>query len=80
MDTVELPGSAGLGTAPFYGSGRAEEIVGRALRGLAERPVLLTKCVYTPLGSPRFGGDLRSPSAGVEARLLRKAALVAVLA
>jgi aryl-alcohol dehydrogenase-like predicted oxidoreductase len=39
--------SAGVGwidTAPFYGWGHAEEIVGSALEGLASRPAVLTKC------------------------------------
>ncbi len=38
---------AGVGwidTAPMYGWGRAEEIVAEALGGLAERPLVLTKC------------------------------------
>jgi aryl-alcohol dehydrogenase-like predicted oxidoreductase len=38
---------AGVGwidTAPMYGWGRAEEIVAEALEGLAERPLVLTKC------------------------------------
>jgi aryl-alcohol dehydrogenase-like predicted oxidoreductase len=45
--------AAGVGwidTAPFYGWGRAEEIIGAALDGLPARPVLLTKC-----------GDVRGP-------------------
>ena len=44
---------AGVGwidTAPFYGWGRAEEIIGSALGGMATRPVVLTKC-----------GDVRGP-------------------
>ncbi len=39
--------AAGVGwidTAPFYGWGRAEEIIGAALEGMARRPVVLTKC------------------------------------
>jgi aryl-alcohol dehydrogenase-like predicted oxidoreductase len=39
-----------IDTAPFYGWGRAEEIIGAALDGLAARPVVLTKC-----------GDVRGP-------------------
>jgi aryl-alcohol dehydrogenase-like predicted oxidoreductase len=45
--TVREAADRGVGwidTAPFYGWGRAEEIVGEALRGRAERPLLLTKC------------------------------------
>lgn len=39
--------AAGVGwidTAPFYGWGRAEEIIGPALEGMIEAPVVLTKC------------------------------------
>jgi aryl-alcohol dehydrogenase-like predicted oxidoreductase len=39
--------SAGVGwidTAPFYGWGDAEDIVGSALDGLSSRPIVLTKC------------------------------------
>ena len=39
--------AAGVGwvdTAPFYGWGQAEEIVGDALAGMTGRPVVLTKC------------------------------------
>jgi aryl-alcohol dehydrogenase-like predicted oxidoreductase len=45
--------AAGVGwidTAPFYGWGRAEELIGSALDGMACRPVVLTKC-----------GDVRGP-------------------
>jgi aryl-alcohol dehydrogenase-like predicted oxidoreductase len=44
---VEAAAGAGVGwidTAPFYGWGRAESIVGSALRGVSHRPMLLTKC------------------------------------
>ena len=43
--------AAGVGwidTAPFYGWGRAEEIIGAALEGMASRPVVLTKCGDVP--------------------------------
>jgi aryl-alcohol dehydrogenase-like predicted oxidoreductase len=43
-------GVSWIDTAPFYGWGHAEEIVGSALDGLARQPVLLTKC-----------GDVRGP-------------------
>jgi aryl-alcohol dehydrogenase-like predicted oxidoreductase len=33
-----------IDTAPIYGLGRAEEVVGRALKGLGWRPVISTKC------------------------------------
>jgi aryl-alcohol dehydrogenase-like predicted oxidoreductase len=50
---VRAAAASGVGwidTAPFYGWGRAEEIVGAALEGVTERPVVLTKC-----------GDVRGP-------------------
>jgi aryl-alcohol dehydrogenase-like predicted oxidoreductase len=31
-------------TAPIYGSGRSEEVVGRALAGVSRKPYLFTKC------------------------------------
>jgi methylglyoxal reductase len=39
-----------IDTAPSYGSGRSEEIVGRAIRGRREKVVLATKCglIYEP--------------------------------
>ncbi len=40
---VEL-GVNWIDTAAVYGFGRSEEVVGRALRGLAERPYVFTKC------------------------------------
>lgn len=45
--TVAVGVEAGVGwidTAPFYGWGRAEEIVADALDGLPQRPLVLTKC------------------------------------
>jgi aryl-alcohol dehydrogenase-like predicted oxidoreductase len=33
-----------LDTAPVYGLGHCEEVVGRALKGLRERPLIATKC------------------------------------
>jgi aryl-alcohol dehydrogenase-like predicted oxidoreductase len=33
-----------IDTAPIYGSGRSEEVVGRALAGVARKPYLFTKC------------------------------------
>jgi aryl-alcohol dehydrogenase-like predicted oxidoreductase len=43
-------GADWIDTAPFYGWGRAEQIVGAALEGMTGRPVVLTKC-----------GDVRGP-------------------
>ncbi len=53
LGAVRAAVAAGVGwidTAPFYGWGRAEEIIGTALQGMAARPVVLTKC-----------GDVRGP-------------------
>lgn len=36
-----------IDTAPIYGAGHSEEVVGRALDGLAERPPVFTKCGLT---------------------------------
>ena len=33
-----------LDTAPAYGLGRSEQVVGQALQGLATRPYVFTKC------------------------------------
>ncbi|HJZ49148.1 MAG TPA: aldo/keto reductase [Roseiflexaceae bacterium] len=39
-----------IDTAPFYGWGRAEELIGRAIRGRRERVLLFTKCGTLPDG------------------------------
>jgi aryl-alcohol dehydrogenase-like predicted oxidoreductase len=54
--------AAGVGwidTAPFYGWGRAEEIIGAALDGMAPRPVVLTKCGDVPGPDGRVHDDHR---------------------
>jgi aryl-alcohol dehydrogenase-like predicted oxidoreductase len=33
-----------IDTAPVYGLGRSEEIVGRAIEGLRDKPIVATKC------------------------------------
>ena len=35
-----------IDTAPGYGSGHSEEVVGRALKGLADQPLVFTKCGF----------------------------------
>jgi aryl-alcohol dehydrogenase-like predicted oxidoreductase len=42
-----------IDTAPIYGKGHSEQIVARALRGVAERPYVFTKC-----GLPWDGDDV----------------------
>ena len=37
-----------LDTAPIYGFGHAEEVVGRALKGLSKKPIIATKCGLLP--------------------------------
>ena len=67
---------AGVGwidTAPMYGWGRAEEIVAEALTGVADRPLVLTKCGTLRAGDGSFYTD-NSPAAvrgDVEASLRR---------
>jgi aryl-alcohol dehydrogenase-like predicted oxidoreductase len=60
-------------TAPFYGWGRAEEIVGEALRGRREDVTVLTKCgtVRRPDGSWAEDGSPAALRADLEASLVR---------
>jgi aryl-alcohol dehydrogenase-like predicted oxidoreductase len=37
-----------LDTAPVYGFGHSEEVVGKAIKGLAKKPVISTKCGLLP--------------------------------
>ena len=62
-----------IDTAPFYGWGRAEEIVGRALRGRAEDVYVFTKCGTFPGETVSDRMDLRPEAirADVEASLRR---------
>jgi aryl-alcohol dehydrogenase-like predicted oxidoreductase len=53
-------GAGWIDTAPFYGWGHAERLVGAALDGLAPRPVLLTKC-GTARGPDGLGREDHSP-------------------
>src|SRR3954452_22500699 len=62
-----------IDTAPAYGRGHAEEVVGRALAGLRERPLVFTKCGLVWDDEGGVFGDL-SPAAvraDVEASLRR---------
>lgn len=49
-------------TAPSYGLGRSEEIVGRAIQGLAERPFIATKCGQVWDSAGRIRTTLRPAS------------------
>ncbi|HEX6787039.1 MAG TPA: aldo/keto reductase [Acidimicrobiales bacterium] len=66
-------GVAWVDTAPFYGWGRAEEIVGEAVRGHRDEVVILTKCgtVRRPDGSWADDGSPEAIRADLEASLIR---------
>jgi aryl-alcohol dehydrogenase-like predicted oxidoreductase len=51
-----------IDTAAAYGFGRSEEIVGRALRGVSERPYVFTKCSLLDDGSRRVRHVLKRDS------------------
>jgi aryl-alcohol dehydrogenase-like predicted oxidoreductase len=76
IDTVLAAIDAGVAfidTAPFYGWGRAESIVGEALAAAATRPPVLTKCgtVRRPDGTFTEDGSRRAVRADVMASLDR---------
>jgi aryl-alcohol dehydrogenase-like predicted oxidoreductase len=62
-----------LDTAPFYGWGRAEEIVGAAVRGRRDEVTILTKCgtIRLPDGSWAENGSAAAVRADLEASLIR---------
>ena len=41
-----------IDTAPAYGLGKSEQIVGKAIKGVSPRPIIATKCGLVPDGSP----------------------------
>ena len=47
-----------IDTAPVYGLGHAEEVVGRAIKGMRQRPLIATKCGRTWITPQELGGDL----------------------
>ena len=51
-----------LDTAPGYGSGRSEELVGRALEGRRDRAVLVTKFGHTAAGETDFSAARVEPA------------------
>jgi aryl-alcohol dehydrogenase-like predicted oxidoreductase len=63
---VEL-GINWIDTAPAYGRGHAEEIVGKALRRLSGRPVIATKCGRLFDGNGQIYSNLRRKSIFQEA-------------
>ena len=76
VETVRAAVDAGIDwidTAPFYGWGRAEEIVGEAIRGRRDDVTILTKCgtVRRPDGSWDEDGSPAAVRADLEASLVR---------
>jgi len=52
-----------IDTAPVYGLGHSEEIVGKAMRGVGERPHISTKCgLVWPAGGKKVSHDLSAAS------------------
>jgi aryl-alcohol dehydrogenase-like predicted oxidoreductase len=51
-----------IDTAAVYGLGHAEEIVGRALKGLAKRPYVFTKCSMIWDSQGKIGHSLKNDS------------------
>ena len=62
-----------IDTAPAYGLGHSEEVVARAIRGLAEPPLVFTKCgiVWDDNDEVSVNISPRSLRAGLEASLVR---------
>jgi len=51
-----------IDTAPFYGWGRAEEIVGKAIKGRRDQVYLFTKCGTLPDGKEGWSENLKPES------------------
>ena len=51
-----------IDTAPVYGLGHSEEVVGQALAGRAHRPYIFTKCSLVWNGQREIGHSLKSAS------------------
>lgn len=60
-------GANWIDTAPSYGRGRSEEVVARAIRGLAEPPLVFTKCGVFFDDDGVFGSRLEAASIRAEA-------------
>jgi aryl-alcohol dehydrogenase-like predicted oxidoreductase len=62
-----------IDTVPIYGLGHSEEVVGRAIKGRADRPYIFTKCgvVWDEAGNPRNELKAASLRQHVEASLRR---------
>jgi len=51
-----------IDTAPVYGLGRSEEVVGRALKGMSEKPYVFTKCSRVWDEDRNIGASLKADS------------------
>ena len=51
-----------IDTAPVYGFGHSEEVVGKALKGVSSRPYIATKCGRIPMGDGGIESNLRKES------------------
>jgi aryl-alcohol dehydrogenase-like predicted oxidoreductase len=60
-----------LDTAPGYGSGRSEELVGRALEGRRERAAIVTKFGHTAAGETDFSAARVEPALAESLERLR---------
>jgi aryl-alcohol dehydrogenase-like predicted oxidoreductase len=56
-----------IDTAPAYGLGHSETMVGRAIKGIRTRPYIFTKCSLVWDGSRKIGHSLRADSIRREA-------------
>lgn len=55
-----------IDTAPVYGLGHSEEVVGRALKGLAKKPLVFTKCARVWDSQRQIGKSLKAASIRAE--------------
>ena len=55
-----------IDTAPVYGLGRAEAVVGKAIKGMRHRPVIATKCGLVWHGGKNISGRLKRESVRAE--------------
>lgn len=60
-----------LDTAPIYGRGRSEEVIGRALAGMSERPLIATKCTQLWDEDGRTHNSMKRETILAEARASR---------
>jgi aryl-alcohol dehydrogenase-like predicted oxidoreductase len=62
-----------IDTAPIYGLGRSEEVVGKAIKGLKDQPIIATKCGFVWDEDRRISNCLNKESirSEVEASLRR---------